>query len=334
MRCGVVWAGHSYCCGTGASRSRLLLSLLARRSSDPHRRWLATFGLPVAPHRQIYASNLPFQSHVILIPIHTEKHFGKHILTLMHSLTIDTMTSILALTLIFTLFVTAQTFTFAPTLTRRNRTNSSPFPPDTNRGSFSLALRDKPRQMAPEEKILALEKATKAMTAFTNKYLKNTGTTLCSDKVNNSHFHSFPYIVLLRRVLTRHSHHVQSVAAVVVKGLAEHKVSLGSPLCPCRFYEGTLHIQTTRTFMLDSCVTSLMDGPSVDVRGTFFPYRQGGRSKRWLLELSLCSYERTSRMPLVRTNTYPHSIELIPQQYPNSDNHISSSFFPGHHPTL
>lgn len=57
---------------------------------------------------------------------------------------------------------------------------------------------------------LALEKATKAMTAFTNKYLKNTDTKLCQDP---------------------------SVAAVVIKGLAEHKVTLGSPLCPCRFYE-------------------------------------------------------------------------------------------------
>jgi len=25
--------------------------------------------------------------------------------------------------------------------------------------------------------------------------------------------------------------------AVVIKGLAGHKVNLGSPLCPCRFYE-------------------------------------------------------------------------------------------------
>jgi ferredoxin-thioredoxin reductase catalytic chain len=57
---------------------------------------------------------------------------------------------------------------------------------------------------------VALEKATKAMTAFTNKYLKNTGTKLCSDK---------------------------SVPAVVIKGLAEHKVTLGAPLCPCRFYD-------------------------------------------------------------------------------------------------
>jgi ferredoxin-thioredoxin reductase catalytic chain len=64
--------------------------------------------------------------------------------------------------------------------------------------------------LTPEEREVAMEKATKAMTAFTNTYLKNTGTTLCADK---------------------------SVPAVVIKGLAEHKVNLGSPLCPCRFYD-------------------------------------------------------------------------------------------------
>lgn len=65
--------------------------------------------------------------------------------------------------------------------------------------------------MTPEEEHdVAMAKATKAMTAFTNKYLGNTKTKLCSDK---------------------------SVPAVVIKGLAEHKVNLGAPLCPCRFYD-------------------------------------------------------------------------------------------------
>lgn len=48
------------------------------------------------------------------------------------------------------------------------------------------------------------------MTAFTNTYLKNTGTTLCSDL---------------------------SVSSMVLKGLAHHKATLGAPLCPCRHYE-------------------------------------------------------------------------------------------------
>lgn len=64
--------------------------------------------------------------------------------------------------------------------------------------------------MTEEERAIALEKATKAMTAFSNTYIKNTDTKYCSDK---------------------------SIPAVVIKGLAEHKVTLGAPLCPCRFYD-------------------------------------------------------------------------------------------------
>ena len=55
-----------------------------------------------------------------------------------------------------------------------------------------------------------VEKALKAMVGFSNSYCKNTGTTYCSDP---------------------------SIPAVVIKGLAEHKVLLGAPLCPCRHYE-------------------------------------------------------------------------------------------------
>ena len=61
-----------------------------------------------------------------------------------------------------------------------------------------------------DDRDAALEKALKAMTNFSNKYCENTGTKYCSDK---------------------------SVPAVVIKGLAEHKVSLGAPLCPCRYYD-------------------------------------------------------------------------------------------------
>jgi ferredoxin-thioredoxin reductase catalytic chain len=77
-----------------------------------------------------------------------------------------------------------------------------------NSGSSWKMARDD--DMSPEERAEAVEKATKAMTAFTNKYLENTGTKLCSDL---------------------------AIPAVVIKGLAEHKVSLGAPLCPCRFYD-------------------------------------------------------------------------------------------------
>mmetsp|Transcript_87879 Transcript_87879/g.170292 ORF Transcript_87879/g.170292 Transcript_87879/m.170292 type:complete len:155 (-) Transcript_87879:298-762(-) len=59
-------------------------------------------------------------------------------------------------------------------------------------------------EMSPEDKELNL------MTQFTNRYAKVSGTYLCSEP---------------------------SVAAVVIKGLAQHKETLGAPLCPCRFYE-------------------------------------------------------------------------------------------------
>mmetsp|Transcript_1567 Transcript_1567/g.2191 ORF Transcript_1567/g.2191 Transcript_1567/m.2191 type:complete len:167 (-) Transcript_1567:109-609(-) len=75
------------------------------------------------------------------------------------------------------------------------------------RGALSMAKDD---GMTEEERAVAMDKAMKAMTSFSNKYLENTCTKLCSDK---------------------------SVPAVVIKGLAEHKVSLGAPLCPCRFYD-------------------------------------------------------------------------------------------------
>ena len=55
-----------------------------------------------------------------------------------------------------------------------------------------------------------IEKALKAMVGFSNSYIKNTKTKYCQDP---------------------------SIPAVVIKGLAEHKVSLGAPLCPCRHYE-------------------------------------------------------------------------------------------------
>eukprot|EP00985_Skeletonema_marinoi_P006520 scaffold2818_cov133-Skeletonema_marinoi.AAC.6 len=71
-------------------------------------------------------------------------------------------------------------------------------------------LPSKDANMSEEERDAAMEKALKAMTAFSNKYVQNTNTYYCED---------------------------QSVPAVVIKGLAEHKVTLGTPLCPCRFYE-------------------------------------------------------------------------------------------------
>ena len=80
-------------------------------------------------------------------------------------------------------------------------------------GIFSRSrfqLQGKADDMSEEEYEAAMDKATGAMAKFTSTYLKRSETTLCTDK---------------------------AVAAAVIKGLAKHKVELGAPLCPCRFYE-------------------------------------------------------------------------------------------------
>ena len=62
----------------------------------------------------------------------------------------------------------------------------------------------------PAEHEAKVAKALKAMTGFANSYVKNTKTKYCAEL---------------------------SIPSVVLKGLAEHKVALGAPLCPCRHYE-------------------------------------------------------------------------------------------------
>lgn len=82
------------------------------------------------------------------------------------------------------------------------------FERNVSKSKSRIHLKDE--NMTPEEREIAIAKATKAMTAFSNTYIKNSNTKYCSDL---------------------------SIPAVVIKGLAEHKVTLGAPLCPCRFYE-------------------------------------------------------------------------------------------------
>jgi hypothetical protein len=104
--------------------------------------------------------------------------------------------------------VTTRAFTATPpTTTRRDIAITGGRCGESNK--FGL-LASKDANMTEEEREAAMEKALKAMTSFSNKYIENTGTYYCSDK---------------------------SIPAVVIKGLAEHKVTLGTPLCPCRFYE-------------------------------------------------------------------------------------------------
>ncbi|XP_052489506.1 ferredoxin-thioredoxin reductase catalytic chain, chloroplastic isoform X2 [Gossypium raimondii] len=54
------------------------------------------------------------------------------------------------------------------------------------------------------------EKSVEIMRKFSEQYARRSGTYFCMDK---------------------------GVTSVVIKGLAEHKDSLGAPLCPCRHYD-------------------------------------------------------------------------------------------------
>ncbi|KAK9741369.1 hypothetical protein RND81_03G100600 [Saponaria officinalis] len=54
------------------------------------------------------------------------------------------------------------------------------------------------------------DKSVEIMRKFSEQYARKSGTYFCSDK---------------------------SVTSVVIKGLADHKDTLGAPLCPCRHYD-------------------------------------------------------------------------------------------------
>ncbi|KIZ07389.1 Ferredoxin thioredoxin reductase, beta subunit [Monoraphidium neglectum] len=63
---------------------------------------------------------------------------------------------------------------------------------------------------AAEPDAAVIDKNLELMRHFSEQYAQRTGTYFCVDK---------------------------SVTAVVIQGLAEHKASLGAPLCPCRHYD-------------------------------------------------------------------------------------------------
>ena len=96
---------------------------------------------------------------------------------------------------------------FAPAPAALMRVSSAP----ASRGTHqTLSMTRKDDGLTDEERQVKMDKALKAMRAFSNKYIEKTDTKYCTD---------------------------MSVPAVVIKGLAEHKVALGAPLCPCRFYD-------------------------------------------------------------------------------------------------
>ena len=105
--------------------------------------------------------------------------------------------------------------------------------PAATSSMYSAARRASLRLSEPPdpEHEAKVAKALKAMTGFANSYCKNTETSYCSDP-------SIPSVCRTARPPAPRlipSTHVRE--QVVIKGLAEHKVVLGAPLCPCRHYE-------------------------------------------------------------------------------------------------
>ncbi|MBA0649865.1 hypothetical protein Goklo_017379, partial [Gossypium klotzschianum] len=77
--------------------------------------------------------------------------------------------------------------------------SSLPCPPRTSRQRFVIRAKVEPS-----------EKSVELMRKFSEQYARRSGTYFCMDK---------------------------GVTSVVIKGLAEHKDTLGAPLCPCRHYD-------------------------------------------------------------------------------------------------
>jgi ferredoxin-thioredoxin reductase catalytic chain len=72
--------------------------------------------------------------------------------------------------------------------------------------ALSEEVHEEPVELDPAK----VEKAMKGMVAFSNTYAKRSGTKFCSQR---------------------------EIPAAVIRGLAENKVRLGAPLCPCRSYD-------------------------------------------------------------------------------------------------
>ncbi|XP_010913468.1 ferredoxin-thioredoxin reductase catalytic chain, chloroplastic [Elaeis guineensis] len=68
----------------------------------------------------------------------------------------------------------------------------------------------RPYRLLVRSKVEPSEKSVDIMRRFSEKYAQQSGTYFCADK---------------------------GVTSVVIKGLADHKDSLGAPLCPCRHYD-------------------------------------------------------------------------------------------------
>ncbi|KAF3778879.1 Ferredoxin-thioredoxin reductase catalytic chain [Nymphaea thermarum] len=78
-------------------------------------------------------------------------------------------------------------------------------PPPSSRG-----FRIPSRRIRIRASVEPSDKSVEIMRKFSEQYARRSGTYFCSDK---------------------------TVTAVVIKGLADHKDSVGAPLCPCRHYD-------------------------------------------------------------------------------------------------
>uniref|UniRef100_A0A0D6R8A4 Ferredoxin-thioredoxin reductase catalytic chain, chloroplastic n=1 Tax=Araucaria cunninghamii TaxID=56994 RepID=A0A0D6R8A4_ARACU len=74
----------------------------------------------------------------------------------------------------------------------------------------SISRKPRKFQMQVRAKVEPSEKSIDIMRKFSEQYARRSDTYFCGDKV---------------------------VTSVVIKGLAEHKDTLGAPLCPCRHYD-------------------------------------------------------------------------------------------------
>ncbi|XP_062151305.1 ferredoxin-thioredoxin reductase catalytic chain, chloroplastic [Alnus glutinosa] len=76
--------------------------------------------------------------------------------------------------------------------------------------SFTSPLGRSRHRFVVRAQVEPSEKAVEIMRKFSEQYARKSGTYFCVDK---------------------------GVTSVVIKGLADHKDSLGAPLCPCRHYD-------------------------------------------------------------------------------------------------
>ncbi|CAL9130012.1 unnamed protein product [Musa textilis] len=68
----------------------------------------------------------------------------------------------------------------------------------------------RPRRLMIRAEVEPSDKSVEVMRKFSEQYARRSGTYFCVDK---------------------------GVTAVVIKGLADHRDSVGAPLCPCRHYD-------------------------------------------------------------------------------------------------